>query len=207
MAGGGNQMQERVSRIETALTNLVGETSDAQNNGDSVLSYLLARLEALEKRNEELVAQVEGMADDFEKLVENTLVELDFKAHTSSSAEAEEKKDNGKTRSKGCFICDGPHLAKACPRKEELDVLETEGESDEVSKEDSDEGSEGDSDEESEGEEVVAGVPEHVLLSVDEEIKTLKTWRSLRNFPGVSAFNKAQCLSKCGPDLGMSSLR
>ncbi|KAF5179206.1 hypothetical protein FRX31_031207, partial [Thalictrum thalictroides] len=188
MAGGGNQMQERVSRIETALANLVVETtSDAQNNGDSVLPSLLARLEALEKRNEKLVAQVEGMADAFEKLVENASVELgvlkravnntnqlnvlrrkvpepmafaDFKAHTSSSAEDGEKKDMGKIRSKGCFICDGLHLAKACPKREKLDVLETEGESDEeseeVSKEDSDEGSEGDSDEEFEGEEAVA---------------------------------------------------
>ncbi|KAF5179969.1 hypothetical protein FRX31_030444, partial [Thalictrum thalictroides] len=77
MAGGGNQIQERVSRIEMTLANLVGETtSDAQNNGNSVLYSLLARLEALEKRNEELVAQVEAMADDFEKLAENASVEL-----------------------------------------------------------------------------------------------------------------------------------
>ncbi|KAF5182058.1 hypothetical protein FRX31_028355 [Thalictrum thalictroides] len=148
---------------------------------------------------------MEGMADEFEKLAENASVELgvlkravnntnqldvlrgkvpepkafaDFKAHTSSSAEDGEKKDMGKTRSKGCFICDGPHRDKACPKREELDDLETEGksdeESDEVSEENSDEEesednsddeeSEGDSDEESkeesEGEEVVAGVPE-----------------------------------------------
>ncbi|KAF5180438.1 hypothetical protein FRX31_029975 [Thalictrum thalictroides] len=95
---------------------------------------------------------------------------VDFKAHTSSSAEDGEKKNWGKTGSKGCFICDGPHLAKACPRREELDVLETEGESDEesdeVSKENSDEGEseensdEEESEEESEEEEAVAGVPE-----------------------------------------------
>ncbi|KAF5190877.1 hypothetical protein FRX31_019535 [Thalictrum thalictroides] len=163
MAGRGNQMQERVSRIETTLANLVGETtSDAQNNGNSVLYSLLARLEALEKRNEELVAQVEAMADDFEKLAENASVELDFKAHTSSSAEDGEKKNWGKTGSKGCFICDGPHLAKACPWREELDVLETEGESDEVSKDNSDDvdSDEEESEEESEKEEAVAGVPE-----------------------------------------------
>ncbi|KAF5192311.1 hypothetical protein FRX31_018102 [Thalictrum thalictroides] len=69
MAGGANQMQERVSRLETTLTNLVGETSDVQNNGDSVISSLLARLDALEKKNEEL-------ADDFEKLAENASNEL-----------------------------------------------------------------------------------------------------------------------------------
>ncbi|KAF5175319.1 hypothetical protein FRX31_035101 [Thalictrum thalictroides] len=76
MAGGANQMQERVSRLETTLTNLVGETSDVQNNGDSVISSLLARFDALEKKNAELVTQVEGMADDFEKLAENASNEL-----------------------------------------------------------------------------------------------------------------------------------
>ncbi|KAF5185800.1 hypothetical protein FRX31_024613, partial [Thalictrum thalictroides] len=70
-------MQERVSRLETTLTNLVGETSELENeDGNSVISCLLARLEALEKKNEELVTQVEGMADDFKKFTENALSEL-----------------------------------------------------------------------------------------------------------------------------------
>ncbi|KAF5190175.1 hypothetical protein FRX31_020238 [Thalictrum thalictroides] len=51
MAGGGNQMQEHVSRLETTLTNVVGKTSDVHNNG-------------------------EGMADDFKKLAENASSEL-----------------------------------------------------------------------------------------------------------------------------------
>ncbi|KAF5202246.1 hypothetical protein FRX31_008167 [Thalictrum thalictroides] len=62
MVGGANQMQECISRIETTLKNLVGETSKVQNNGKSIFFSLLARLDPLEKRNGELVAQVEGMA-------------------------------------------------------------------------------------------------------------------------------------------------
>ncbi|KAF5186240.1 hypothetical protein FRX31_024173, partial [Thalictrum thalictroides] len=73
---GGNQMPERVSRLETTLTNLVGETNDVQNNGYSIISSLLAHLEALEKKNEELVAQGEAMVEDFEKLAENASSEL-----------------------------------------------------------------------------------------------------------------------------------
>ncbi|KAF5205964.1 hypothetical protein FRX31_004449, partial [Thalictrum thalictroides] len=114
-------------------------------------------------------------------------------AHTSSSAEDGEKKDMEKTRSKGCFICDGPHLAKACPRKEKLDVLETEGESDEVSKENYDEeeseenSDEEESEEESEEEEALAYFAKVLMRK-----SNFKDKERLRNFPGMSAFDKAQ---------------
>ncbi|KAF5183771.1 Far upstream element-binding protein like [Thalictrum thalictroides] len=80
-------------RIEATLANLVGETtSDAQNNGNSVLYSLLVRLETLEKRNEELVAQVEAMADNFKKLAENASVELD---QEDEGTKAEEGSSDG----------------------------------------------------------------------------------------------------------------
>ncbi|OIT36348.1 hypothetical protein A4A49_61226, partial [Nicotiana attenuata] len=123
MAGGNNKLRERLTKLEA----LVGNIPEGEEIQTLVtrLAYLKAELLRLSQENADLKAETsnDGKKDKAKewKKCENKNTNKD-KGKGKYEAGTSKSKEKG-SKFSGCFICDGPHGARDCPKKAVLNDM------------------------------------------------------------------------------------
>ncbi|OIT07468.1 hypothetical protein A4A49_63000, partial [Nicotiana attenuata] len=106
MAGGNNELRERLTKLE-ALVGNVPEGEEIQTLVTK-LAYLEAELARLSQENADLKAETPNDRKN-------------DKAKEWKKCENMSKEKGSKFS--GCFLCDGPHRARDCPKKAVLNAM------------------------------------------------------------------------------------
>ncbi|OIT08241.1 hypothetical protein A4A49_62905, partial [Nicotiana attenuata] len=117
MAGGNNELRERLTKLEALVGNVPG--GEEIQTLVTRLAYLEAELERLiekEKTNDEK----KDKAKEWKKCENNNANEDKGKGkHKAGTSKSKEKG----SKFSGCFLCDGPHRARDCPKKAVLNAM------------------------------------------------------------------------------------
>ncbi|OIT32013.1 hypothetical protein A4A49_66102, partial [Nicotiana attenuata] len=125
MASGNNELRERLTKLEA----LVGNVPDGEEIQTLVISraYLEAELARLSQENADLKAETSNdgkkdKAKEWKKCENNNANEDKGKGKHEAGTSKSKEKDS---KFSGCFLCDGPHRARDCPKKAVLNAMTT----------------------------------------------------------------------------------